>query len=232
MAGRFTPFIPTGTIIKFSLLGVGDTTEPTETTITLGADAAKDTTAPATITVPALASGVSIPAFSYLTFETTAGGTIMVQTTALADAGDTSITVEAIPELIPTGAVASWPPRLQLRTGVDDQLSGNVTNYTTLDSPQELGVAVNSSSSVNVPGLFSPFDAAYQMARYCILNARPGWLEVIYPAPSTAYSTGDVIKGVVSVTEGSRNAASDGLVQADLSFTFLTVPTRVNPVAA
>ncbi|MBD2156239.1 hypothetical protein [Leptolyngbya sp. FACHB-16] len=225
MAGNYTPVLGTGTTIKVALLPKGSTAEPVETSITLAALAAKDTTTPASITTPALATGVSIPENAYLAWEAENGQVVATKVVEAAEAADVAIAVDIIPRDIASGSIAAWPPELQIRTGVDLDRSSNEVTYVTLKSAFEQRVGVSIATGLNLPGYYNANDAAYKMLEFAQANQQFVYVIVEYPNQDPlAYSTGDIVKGVCSVTGLPKNAPADGLISADVTLGFAAPP--------
>lgn len=227
--GVYTPTLGTGTVIRLALLPKGVTARPTPEEITLAVEAAKDITGGASITIPALGAGVSIPVNAYLPFEAPNGQVVTVKVTEAAVEADTTLAVAAIPRAIAAGSVAAWPAELQIRTGVDLDRSSNEVTYTTLKSAFEQRVGVSIATSLSIPGFYNTNDAAYKMAEFAQANQYFVYVEVEYPNqdPET-FSTGDIVRGVCSVTGLPKNAPADGLISADMNLGFAGQPEFVD----
>lgn len=232
--GKTSFVIGKGTKVTIAMLPVGDRVEPVATTITLAALAAKDVTGGATITVPALGAGVVIPAGSYLGFVVpTTGKTVLVQLTADAGAGDTSLEVEAIPEDIASGSVATYPLRLSGRTAANIGRSGNRVSAVDFDSDGYAdGLTASIEQTLEVPGNWQPLDAGFATAEYAFTELRETYVWVELPRISSAYSAGRIYKGPCSITDLPLDVPADGIVTGNISITFNGKPDFVPDAAA
>lgn len=223
-----------GTKIDLSMLPVGSTTEPESTTITLAVQAAKDIDGTATITVPALATDVVIPAGSYLAFVApTTGKSVLVQLTADADAGDTTLTVATIPETIASGSVATYPLRLSGRTAANIGRSGNRVSAVDFDSDgYATGLTTSIEQTLELPGNWLPQDAGFATAEYAFTELREVYVWLELPKISAAYSKGRIYKGTASITDLPLEVSADGLITGNISLAFNGKPDFVPDAAA
>jgi hypothetical protein len=211
-----------GTKVDIAMLPVGSRTQPTPTTITLAAQAAKDVDGTASITVPALGAGVVIPSGSFLGFvEPVTGKTVIVQLTADADAGDTTLTVREIPENIASGSVATYPLRLAGRTAANIGRSGNRVSAVDFDSDgYSDGLTTSIEQTLEVPGNWLPTDAGFATTEHAFTELRECYVWVELPKISAAYSKGRVYRGPVSVTDLPLDISADGIITGNISITF------------
>lgn len=223
-----------GTIAELALVPVGSDIEPVRTTITLAAAATKDTTAPATITVPALASGVVIAAGNYLSFVApTTGKSVLVQVTADAVASDTTLTVDSIPEDIVSGSVAVFPPKLAGRTAANLGRQGNrVTSVTFEDDGYESGLTTSIAQTLEFPGNWIPTDAGFATAEYAFSNLREIYLWLTLPKISSAYTKGRIYKGFASISNLPLETPANGIITGNISAAFNGKPGYVPDAAA
>lgn len=223
-----------GTIVELAMLPTGSRVEPTATTITLAALAAKDVTGGASITVPALASGVVIPAGSYLGFVApTTGKTVIVQLSADADTGDTTLSVEQIPEDIASGSVATYPLRLSGRTAANIGRSGNRISAVDFDSDgYSDGLTASIEQTLEVPGNWLPLDAGFATAEYAFTELREVYVWLTLPVISSAYASGRIYKGPASITDLPLEIPADGIITGNISIAFNGRPTLVADEAA
>lgn len=216
-----------GTKVDVALLPLGSRVEPTPTTITLAAQAAKDVDGAASITVPALGAGVFIPAGSYLAFVApTTGKQVLVQLTADAEATDTTLTVASIPEAIASGSVATYPLRLAGRTAANLGRSGNRISAVDFDSDgYEDGLVASISQTLEVPGNWQPLDAGFATAEYAFQELRECYVWLELPRISDAYSKGRVYHGPCSITDLPLDIPADGIITGNISIALNGEPT-------
>jgi hypothetical protein len=201
-----TPFvIGKGTIVEIALLPVGSTTEPVRVpAITSdGTITAKDTASPATITLSAaLGAGVLIAAGNYLGFKDPVTGKVVpVQLTADAKTGDTTLTVDIIPEAIAASSVASFPMRLSGRSKADLDRKGNrVTAVDFESSGYSSGSTVSIEQNIKLDGNWLPQDPGFATAEYAFGELREVYIWLTLPKISDAYSKGRVYHGPTSLT--------------------------------
>lgn len=211
-----------GTKVSIALLPVGSTVEPEKTTITLAAQAAKDVTGGATITVPALGAGVLIPSGSYLAFVApTTGKSVLVQLTADAEATDTTLEVREIPEDIASGSVATYPLRLAGRTAANIGRSGNRVSSVDFDSDgYSTGLTASIEQMLELPGNWIPQDAGFATAEYAFGELREIYVWLELPKISAAYSKGRIYKGPCSITDLPLDVGADAIITGNISLAF------------
>lgn len=222
-----------GTKVSIAMLPEGSRVEPTATTITLAAAASKDIVGGASITVPALGAGVLIPNGSYLAFVApTTGKSVLVQLTADADAGDTTLAVREIPEDIASGSVATYPLKLAGRTAANIGRSGNRVSAVDFDSDgYSDGLTASIEQTLELPGNWVPTDAGFATAEYAFTELRECYVILELPKISSAYSKGRIYKGAASITDLPLDVAADGVITGNISITFNGKPTLVPDVA-
>lgn len=232
--GKTSFVIGKGSQVDFALLPVGSRVEPTPATLTIGSSAvAKDTTAPATVTITtALPSGVVIPAGSYLGFVApTTGKTVVVQLATDAEAGDTDLDVVSIPEAIAASSVAKYPLRLSGRTAANIGRTGNRISAVDFDSDgYEDGLTASIAATVELPGNWLPSDAGFSTAEYAFEKLRESYIWVTLPKSSTAYSKGRVYKGACSITALPLAVPANGIITGNITIAVNGVLERVDEV--
>lgn len=223
-----------GSKVEFALLPLGSRVEPTPATLTIGVTpAAKDITAPATITITtALPANVVIPAGSYLGFiAPTTGKTVVVQLASDAEAGDTALDVVSIPEEIAAASVAKYPLQLSGRTAANIGRSGKRISAVDFDSDgYEDGLTASISAKLELPGNFLPTDAGFTTAEYAFENLLEGYVWVTLPKSSSAYSKGRVYKAPASITDLPLDVPADGIITGKISIAVNGKLTRVDEV--
>jgi hypothetical protein len=222
-----------GTKVNIAMLPEGSRVEPKATTITLAAAVVKDVDGTATVTVPALASGVLIPAGTYLAFVApTTGKSVLVQLTADAKAGDTTLAVASVPEDIATGSVASYPLRLAGRSAANIGRSGNRVSAVDFDSDGYAdGLTASVEQKLELPGNWTPQDAGFATSEYAFTELRECYVWVELPKISSAYSKGRVYKGACSINDLPLEIKADGVITGNISITFNGKPDFVPDAA-
>lgn len=210
-----------GTKVSVALLPVGGTTEPASVTLTVAGTAqAKDTTSPATITLSgAIAAGKLIPAGTFLGFVApTTGKIVMVQLLADAEAGDTSLSVDVIPEEIAASSVAQFPLKLSARTAANIGRTGNRVESTDFDSGGfSTGLTTSVAQTLELPGNYLASDAGFRTAEYAFTNLREIYVWIELPKSSDAYTKGKVYKGRASITDLPIDIPADSIVTGSIS---------------
>lgn len=210
-----------GTKVDIALLPVGSKTEPAEVTLTTQNSAtAKDTTSPATITLSgAIAADKLIPAGSFIGFVApTTGKTVMVQLLADAEEGDTTLSVDIIPEEIDASSVAAYPLRLSARTNANIGRSGNRVSSVDFDSGAfETGLTASISQTLELNGNYLSNDAGFRTTEYAFTQLREIYVWVELPKSSNAYSKGKVYKGFASINDLPIEIPADGIVTGNIS---------------
>ncbi len=211
-----------GTKVDIAMLPVGSKVEPTPQTLTTGATAtAKDTTSPATITLAAaIAAGKeTIPAGSFLGFkDPLTGKVVMVQLTADAEAGDTDLTVNIIPEAIAANSVATYPLRLSGRTTANIGRTGNRIESTDFDSSGfSTGLTASIAQTLELSGSYLPNDPGFATAEVAFTQLREVYVWVELPKISAAYSKGKIYKGFASITDLPVEVPADGIISGNVS---------------
>jgi len=227
-----SPTLGRGHVVRVSTLPDGVNSAPVNQTITLAVLAAKDIAAPASITVPPLTA--AIPGSNFVTFVTPTGAEIIVFVTTAASASNTALIVQTIPESIPIGSVAIFPPILDLRESVSLDFSGSSEDYSTFESGIfQLSFPTGIAAAVSAPGFYSFFGAGYRNAEFAALNGRNVWFSVTAPPPSPAYTTGRVVSGPASIESIPLEIPAAGAQRSDIGFKFTSTPiiTDAVPVA-
>lgn len=211
-----------GTKVDIAMLPVGSKTEPTPQTLTTGGTATvKDISSPATITLSAaIPNGKeTIPSGSFLGFkDPLTGKVVMVQLTADAEAGDTDLTVNIIPEAIAANSVAVYPLRLSGRTTANIGRSGNRVSSVDFDSGAfETGLTASISQTLELSGNYLPSDPGFATAETAFTQLREVYVWVELPKISAAYSKGKIYKGFASITDLPVEVPADGILTGNIS---------------
>lgn len=222
-----------GTKITAALLPEGDSTTPAIATLTTaGSATVKDTTSPATITLSAaIPSGKLIPAGTYLNFVApTTGKEVLVQLLADAEAGDTSLSVDIIPEDIAASSVATFPLKVRGRTAANLGRTGNRVSQVDFDSDAYAsGLTTSIEQTLSIPGNWLPNDAGFKTLEYAFTELREVYLWVELPKPSAAYSKGQVYHGACSITSLPIEIAADGVITGNIEVAFNGRPNQDEP---
>lgn len=223
-----------GTQVEIAMLPVGGDTEPVRATITTtNSTSSKDIDGSATITLSAaLASGVTIPTGSFLGFVApTSGKTVLVQLTADAKAGDSTLTVATIPEDIAASSVAKYPLKLSARKTANIGRSGKRETSVDFESGGfETGLTSSISQKLDFDGNYLPGDAGFATAEYAFLNLREVYYWVTLPKSSDSYTTGKIYKGFASITDLPLDVPADGIISGKISVACNGAPVIVPEV--
>jgi hypothetical protein len=211
------PSLGRTTDIFVSLLPLGVRTAPTQQTLTVasGGAALSATTITVDETIAAL-----IPANSFLQFyNLTTGEEYLAQLTADVSTGS-SLTVKALGEAIPEGAVASNPGYLWDRSDASVDRSYNRSTVATFNTGgDEDGVVTGASRTMTLPGLFYAKNAGYLNALWAAENGR----EIYVQRQINGVLD---MEGPCVVTAAPSAAPVDGNVSADLTLAFQGKPVE------
>lgn len=217
------PFIiGRGSEVTIALLEPGVREEVVPQTITVGiteaaANAISITVAP--LTEPLVASALS-PVF--LAFEdAVTGGERFVKVIAPAVDGATTLTVAPLKRAIAPASTARHPVKLQARTSADLTPTISDVTSTTFDTDGFVdGIVASLGYGMSCPGNFLQLDAGFRTALFAINEFREVWASLKMPNPGAGYTSGYIFKGAASVTALPITTPADGVVSANLDFTF------------
>lgn len=214
-----------GTKIYIGLLPLNSTAEPTSAP-TITEDGTGVAAGATSIGLSAaLGAGVFIPSGQYLTFTDSNDEATVVQLTDDAEAGDTSLTVAATQKAIAASATSEFPVRLRGRTAANLSSDGNLTEVTDFESDgYSRGIITSVGQSLDIPGNFLPDDAGVRTAQYSLREQRQVylWLEQSQDIPGS--TTGEQNKGPGSITSFGQDTPADGVMTANMGFTFFGKP--------
>lgn len=207
-------------------LPVGSRAKPADQVLTVAtAGAAKGATS---ITVDETIASV-IAANQYLLFADENGGEYIAQLDTQVSSGS-ELSVLALPEAIPAGAVAEFPTYLWDRQNADLDQSYNRTTFATFNTGgDEDGIVVGASRSITAPGIYWFKNAGMLTAEKAADDGAEIWMQLVYPVPSSAYSAGKVVEGPASVTAAPETAGVDGFIQKNLTIAFNGSVTKTDP---
>lgn len=219
MAGATQPLAITkgkNTKVFAALLASGDRTEPTGVTFTTTAAAIKGAT---TLTITS--APTTCKAGQYLLFEDANDKVYIAKVGADYTTG-TSITVEALPEAIPSGAAAVFPAPFKLRTDAAITFTQNVNEVNTYDHSINGDASLGSATSeINISGEFSTYDPGYATCTYATRNSLEVYLIRELATPGSGFTKGKVTKGAAIVTSREEPAPNDGNVSANVTARFV-----------
>jgi len=206
------------------LLGVGDRTKPTDATFTVASGgAAKGATS---ITLDE-AAAYKAEAGQVLQFVDSNGAEYLARLTEQYDPdatapGDITLAVAALPEAIPAGAIAQTPTYFWDRTDASVDTSYDLSAVTTFNTgDNQDGVITGFQRTMSLPGLFYPKNAALKTLQWAADRGRECWLQREMPAPSSAFSKGEIYEGPAVVDSVALGAPGDGFASADVNITWL-----------
>lgn len=195
-------------------------TAPVQQELTVGtggaAQAATTITVDETIATP-------LPANQFLQFyNLTTGQEYLARLTADVSSGS-DLTVKALGEAIPAGAITAFPNYLWDRTAADVDRSYAESVFATFNTGgDEDGVSTGSSKTIALPGQFYRKNAGYLTALWAAENGREVWvqrvingvLDIEGPCGVTAAPSASPVAGSVSadLTLKFRGKASEGLL--------------------
>lgn len=229
MANQF--IIGRGTEVTIALLQPGIREEVVPQTITVGATEAAalaTTITVAPLTEPLFASETS-PVF--LAFEdAVTGGERFVKVTAPAADGATTLTVAPLKRAIAPASTGQYPVKLQARTSADlTPTTNNVTSTTFDESGFVDGIVASLEYGLSCPGNFLQLDAGLRTALFALNEFREVWVTLKMPNPGAGYTSGYIFKGAASVTGLPIADPADGIITANLDFSFRGKITTVEP---
>lgn len=190
----------------------GDTIEQ----ITVGTAAAKGAVS---IPVTALtANVVRMAKGQVLRFvDQTTGKEFLAYVDADAEAADTTITVKALDEAIPVGAIAEFPAYVWDRTDSSTTKSfsfSGVTTYNTGDN--EDGVNTGFTVDATLPGIDYHYNDGLKTALAAANLGQEFWFAKVKPAPNDAFVRGEVREGPAVVTGDNEGSPADAFQSRDI----------------
>ena len=219
-----------GASVEVYRLG-GTRVPPTAQTLTVS-NAGSPVLAPAT-TIPVTALAADLEASAelplYVSFTNTDGSEVLVEVTAAAAAGDTSLTCTATPGDIDDGATAPIPARLLARTAANVNTNSNNVTTTTFDTGGwEDGIVSMNGMTFSCPGNFLQTDAGWRQCYKGWTEFKNLYLIVTLPAPA-GYTTGYKFAAPCDVTSANIEIPADGIITSPLEFTVRGEPTITDP---
>lgn len=229
MAVRIASHAPTqgkATELYVAVLPSGRRTKPLKCTLTATA-AAKGAVL---ITVAGLTTAV-IQKGQYLMFVGTDGEEYLCQVNATTVANATSLTVVALPEAIPTGAIAEFPTYIWDRKNADLDRAYKFSGVTTFNTGgAQDGIITGVDKKISLPGLYYFKNAGYKTIKWCSENQREFWIIREMTAPTDAYLSGDRIEGPAVCPGIKEGAPDEGFVNADIDIILLGKIVETDPI--
>lgn len=205
-------------------------------TINQGADIAAAPTTPTVITLAAaLPADVYILQNQYFSAVAANGATVLLRASATANPGDSTVSVQGVPQLIADGSVINYPPTFDTRENAGFQVSPNLQTATFFgDDGWQRNSPSSFSATSDADGEFSQLDPAFwTLFRRLNDNYYNGlFLVQEYAAPNTDYVRGTVIVGQVVSNNFQIQTAADGRETFNGGLTFSGPPTVYEPLVA
>lgn len=218
-----------GSHLTGAILPPGSSVEIIPQAITLSAaePIGATTLAVAPLTQPLTAS---VAAPLYLTFsDAVDGGDRPVIITASAAIGATSLTCLPLHAPISNNSIAPFPVVLQARTSAGITTSANDVTTTTFETGFfEDGIVSRVGLTLDAPGNYLPTDSGYKTVQDAFYRPSNIWLSLFLPIPG-GYTTGQVYKGVASVTKCDIKDDAGGIIALDMTFKFRGAPIITYP---
>lgn len=195
------------TEVTIALCAQGIRTAPPSTSLTASA-ATKGATS---VTV----TGVTAPiqagqALLFIDPTTDSQHLAIVSTTAAASA--TSLTVLALGEAIPAGAIAQYPPRAMLRSSADLSTESDTAEVDSFDHVNKDFIPLGNSSEFSLEGMYTHYDPARHTAAFAQRNGlEVHWTRTFAP-PNANYTKGEVQSGFGIVTSVEESSPNDEMV--------------------
>lgn len=209
-----TTFVVTTATTTFTIANTGSTTPAN---ITAGAvSGAAITKGLTTLTLAEPLTGQINPG-QFLCFADKDDIERLVEVTAKADVGATSLTVRALDEAIAGGSQAEFPPYLWDRTEASVNRSytdQTAVTFNTGGSPD--GTPDQIEKSFSLPGLAYHYNAAYQTALKAADDQKFVYIRAVYPAPNSAFKNGGITQGRALVSSANGASPASGFRSADL----------------
>jgi hypothetical protein len=148
------------------------------------------------------------------------GNEKLFQLSAIAEASDTSLSVNALNEAISAGSKVIFPVELYDRNQADTSESNNVQEFQTFNSGGRTdSVVTGTSATVALGGNFYEFCPAYNTLAYAVENGRECWLIIADPAVRDEW-TRRTTEGAAKITGRTKARPVGGFVTNDLSGRF------------
>jgi hypothetical protein len=200
------------TEVTIALMPQGIRTAPTSTSLTASA-ATKGATS---VTVTGVTSEIQAGQ-ALLFIDPTDDSQYLAILSAKAAASATSLTVLALGEAIPAGAIAQYPSRFMLRTSADLDTSTDTAEVDSMDHNNKDFIPLGSSTEFSLEGMYTHYDPG----RHTCLSASRNKLEIYwkrtYGPPNAKYSQGEVHSGFGLVTNVGEPSANDDMVQCSVT---------------
>ncbi|HLO85683.1 MAG TPA: hypothetical protein VK203_11855 [Nostocaceae cyanobacterium] len=213
-----------GTKLYIALLPPGINDKPVDQKLTIlsatqGLEIARDATV---IPLEEPITG-KIPKGQWLLFKHPENGIErLVQLSEDALPNDEELAVFRISEVIPDGAVAEFPVKVQSRTSASVSRSAALQSTTTFDSGSERdGTTTTRERNLSAPGNYLYYDAGLRTAEYAYENDLLIWVRRELPPPNDAYITGKVTQGPCGITSLPDEVAADGFILQNFEVAFL-----------
>lgn len=156
----------------------------------------------------------------------------LVEVTANADVGATSLTVAPLKEALYAGMVAEYPPYLWDRTDASTDRSYTDATVTTFNTGGAVdGVPTTIEKTMSLPGIYYYYNAAYWTALKSAEDQAFIYVKRRRPAPGTGFIHGGITEGRALVTSAPDAAPADNFVNADLEIAFRGSTTETAALA-
>lgn len=188
----------------------------TDMIVTVGTEAAKAATS-----ISVTATTEDMYTGQVLAFVDADGKETMAQLSADALTGATSLTVFALPEVIPAAATAQFPAKVVERSGINFSDSANAAETQTTDSGGNTRSVITgfAARTISADGIETDYNAGLKTCRYAYRNRQRVFARLEYPAPNANYLKGKQIYGVFHVTDMSIDASADAQITAPIELT-------------
>lgn len=209
----------------FTLANTGTTT-PASMTVGSVSGAATTVSKGATSITLAFPLIGRIAAGQYLRFAS--GNTeVTVKVMVTAEAGATSLTVQAVDEAIPAAAIAAFPPEFTHRSAASISPAYEFTGFSTFNTGGfEDAVQTTSSAEADLSGIYFELDPVYRTIADAAPNGREFALILDYKQPKEGWS-GRRRMAVCGITGREEPVTVEGFIEANFTAKVLTVPTEI-----
>jgi hypothetical protein len=196
------------TEVTIALMPQGIRTPPTSTSLTASAATKGATSVTVTGVTSAIQAGQAL-----LFIDPTTDSQHLAIVSATAAASATSLTVLALGEAIPAGAIAQYPPRFMLRTTADLNTQTDTAEVDSMDHNNKDFIPLGSSSEFSLDGMYTHYDPGRHTCAYADRNKLEIYWTRTYGPPNANYSKGETHSGFGIVTAVDEPNSNDDMVQ-------------------
>jgi hypothetical protein len=174
----------------------------------------------AATSIPITTTGLTEPLYApfWISFTAASGLEMLARVTADVEPGDTTATVDPLPEAIPVGSTGAFPLRLKNRTAANLSDSDSQADVMVFDNDGWRDqVTTMLGNGLELPGHYSPKDPGWKTCWEARQNFDEIYWKLVLPVPQ-GYTSGHIFEGFGGVTMPIEVPA-DGIISANITVT-------------